>query len=676
MTSPFAPAAAAGQAGADPAWSRQQAALEEIARLALEPLASAEFHAAVLARSVPAAGATAGAVWLRAADGSFTLEAALHWDQTDLGTPPARAAHDRLLGEILETGTSLLLMPGARSPGGQAHNPSRHPLVVAPLSGATGTIGAVELAAEFDSSPGAASAVVHFLSAVGDLAGDYYRQQQVRRLTARESHWQRLESFLEQIHASLELRPTAYAVVNEGRRWIECDRVSLATFARGRCRLQAASGVDRLEQRSDSVRRLEALGTAVARIGEPLWFPADASHLPPELEQALDAHLDASHARLLAAVPLRARAASADASQPAASAVLGVLLVEQFNSAACDAAWRRRVETAARHAAIALHNALEFESLPLLPVERTLLGLGWFVRARQLPKTVTALVLALAAVLALVFVPADFNIEARGELQPQLRREIFAPADAIVSNIRVAAGQHVQAGDVLLELRSPELEVAIQRVLGEMQTARKKLAAIQAARLSPDRSKPEGPERYQQLAADEEELKEALASLEQQDKLLRSQQADLTVTSPIDGNVLTWNVEQLLATRPVQRGQKLLAVGDVAGSWELDLHLPDHHAGYVLEAREQAAAALGVTYLLATEPGLTYDGRVETIGLAATSNEIYGANVPVTVAIDRGALTELHPGATVIGKIHCGRRALGFVWFHDLIAVIRSKVLF
>lgn len=677
MSSPLASdAAGRPPAGEDPAWSWQQAALEDIARLTIEPLSSREFHAAVLARAIPAISALAGAVWLRTADGSLVQEAECQWAETDLHTAAAASDHQRLVAEALRGEVSLLVLPGERTRAGEVANPSRYALVFAPLRAATATIGVLELVANVGASPATRDMVLQFVSAAAELAGDYHRQQQVRQLTARETHWLRLETFLEQIHASLELQPTSYAIANEGRRWIGCDRVSLVTIARGRCRLRAASGVERIEERSDAVRRIEALGAAVARIGEPLWFPSAGADLPPQLDDALQAHLDTSHARLLAAVPLRLPSASAGTPQPPGAEVLGVLLVEQFNSATGDTVFHQRVETAARHATVALKNSLEFEALPLLPLEKTLQSLRWLVRVRQLPKTALALALAVAAVLVLVLVPADFNIEARGELQPRLRREIFAPADAIVSVVRVAAGQHVRAGDMLLQLRKPELEVEIQRVLGEMQTARKKLAAIQAARLSPERSKPDGPERYQQLAAEEEEIKESLASLEQQDKLLRNQQMDLAVTSPIDGEVLTWDVDQLLATRPVQRGQKLLSVGDVAGSWELDLRLPDHHAGYVLEAREGAADPLNVTYLLATDPGTTYAGHVEKIALAAANDAIYGANVPVTVAIDGNSPGELHPGATVIGKIHCGRRSLGFVWFHDLIAVIRTKLLF
>lgn len=675
--SPSEPAAAHGPVGQESAGSSQLAALEAIARLAWEPLSSQDFHEAVVAKAVDGISAMAGAIWVRSAEGAFTVAADCRLGRTDLLTTSASsAAHAQLLADAAGGAAPSLVMPGQSVAGGAARNPSRHPLLLAPLRVGATVIGVLELVAEPATLATAAQIQLQFLAAAAELAADYHRQQQAQQLTTRDGQWQRLEPFLQQIHASLELRPTAYAIVNDGRRWIDCDRVSLATVNRGRCRLQAASGVERLEERSEAVRRLEALGSAVARVGEPLWFPVADGDLPPQLEQALDRHLDASQARLLAAIPLQAPAASGGPPQPPGSPVLGVLLIEQFRTAQCDAAFQQRVETAARHAASALKNALDYSALPLLPLERTLLGLHWLTRLRQLPKTIGVLTIAVAAILALCLVPADFDVEARGELQPRVRREVFAPDDAIVSELRVVAGQHVHAGDVLLSLRKPQLDFEIERVLGETQTARKRLAAIQAARLSPDRGKPDGVNRYQQLAAEEEEIKETLTSLGQQDQVLRAQQAALSVTSPIDGDVLTWDVEQLLATRPVQRGKKLLTVGDLAGAWELDLRLPDHHAGYVLDARRDNSDTLDVAYLLATDPEVRYSGRLEKVSPAATSDEIHGPHVPVTVAIDRSALREARPGATVIGKIHCGRRAIGFVWFHDLIAVLRTHVLF
>jgi hypothetical protein len=36
----------------------------------------------------------------------------------------------------------------------------------------------------------------------------------------------------------------------------------------------------------------------------------------------------------------------------------------------------------------------------------------------------------------------------------------------------------------------------------------------------------------------------------------------------------------------------------------------------------------------------------------------------------------IRPGAAVDAKIHCGKRAIGYVWFHDAIEYLQSRVIF
>ncbi len=114
-------------------------------------------------------------------------------------------------------------------------------------------------------------------------------------------------------------------------------------------------------------------------------------------------------------------------------------------------------------------------------------------------------------------------------------------------------------------LRKPELDLELRRVAGEIQTLEKRLAAVQAERLSNDRDKSDNRRQPHQLTADEEEIKQQLAGLAHQREILETQQRDLVVRSPIDGQALTWNLEELLEARPVERGQSLLTVADSTG---------------------------------------------------------------------------------------------------------------
>ena len=95
------------------------------------------------------------------------------------------------------------------------------------------------------------------------------------------------------MHASLDLRATAYAIANDGRSLLGCDRVTRAHPARAAyARRLAVSGVETFRRRASVVRRLERLATAVANVGETLWYPDAKDDLPPQVEQSLAEYLD------------------------------------------------------------------------------------------------------------------------------------------------------------------------------------------------------------------------------------------------------------------------------------------------------------------------------------------------------------------------------------------------
>ena len=75
-------------------------------------------------------------------------------------------------------------------------------------------------------------------------------------------------------------------------------------------------------------------------------------------------------------------------------------------------------------------------------------------------------------------------------------------------------------------------------------------------------------------------------------------------------------------------------------------------------------------------PDHTYDARVRDVAMITDVIESAGPQVLVTATVDRAKLPRLRPGASVLAKIHCGRRSLGYVWLHDLWDAARTRVFF
>jgi multidrug efflux pump subunit AcrA (membrane-fusion protein) len=273
-------------------------------------------------------------------------------------------------------------------------------------------------------------------------------------------------------------------------------------------------------------------------------------------------------------------------------------------------------------------------------------------------------------------VQTDFALEARGMLQPVVRREIFVREGGVVANVPVDHAQNVRKGDKLAELRNRDLEVQIQDLLGKREATDEQIKGLRRARNDARLS-----EEQNRLAGQIKQLEKTIESYTLQLDLLMKKQQLLTLTCPIDGQVVTWDVKNLLQERPVDKGQIVMSVADTAGPWELELHVRENRAGYVTRAWQQAQKEkepLEVEFILATGTGKRLKGQVKQVDASAEVRGDEGNTVLVTVAIDRKEIdaTELRPGAGVAAKIDCGRRSLGFVWFHELVDAVRSKVLF
>ena len=178
---------------------------------------------------------------------------------------------------------------------------------------------------------------------------------------------------------------------------------------------------------------------------------------------------------------------------------------------------------------------------------------------------------------------------------------------------------------------------------------------------------------YGRLTAEEERLKKSLENLGKQKELLEDQQDRLEVRSPIPGRVLTWELTELLETRPVGRGQVLMTVAGTEGLWVLEVNVPDKHIGYVRQARHELKKDLDVTFVLATDPGVKHTGKVDKVAMITEPDETENLSVLVTIAFDRKSITNLHPGAGATARIRCGQRSLGYVWLHDLIEAVRAR---
>ena len=126
-----------------------------------------------------------------------------------------------------------------------------------------------------------------------------------------------------------------------------------------------------------------------------------------------------------------------------------------------------------------------------------------------------------------------------------------------------------------------------------------------------------------------------------------------------------------------------MEVADPTKEWELEVEMPEKRMGHLAKAKTEADAKgekLRVTFFLATNPAQEFQGTVEEVERSAEVRGESGNTVLIRVSFDqeelRNAIADPKIGAGATAKVDCGKRSIGYVWFHDVVDFIRAKILF
>jgi multidrug efflux pump subunit AcrA (membrane-fusion protein) len=666
-----------------------QGLVHEIAELSKSQISPADFYDAMLNKVVAALAAPGGAVWTVSDNGGLQLAYQINLRITGLyENSIAQQQHGRLLHQVLQGSEGALVAPhsgagdATDSDEEAAANPTDYLLVLAPVHNDQGAQGVVEIFQRTGARVTTQRGYLRFLLQVCEFAGDFLKARRLQHLSEKQTLWEQLESFTRTAHEKLDVRETAYTIVNEGRRLIGCDRVSVAIRRGSRCPIEAVSGQDTFDKRSNVTVLLSKLAAAVTKTGEDVWYTGDTSDMAPQVEEALDAYVDESHTKAIAILPLteprdeEAKFVSEEEREP--PVVIGALIVEQMVDSRTPDGFLQRVDVVRTHSSTALTNALEYEGLFLMPVWRALGNSTRYFRGRALPKTLAILGAIAGALAFMCFWPAELKLEGDGRLKPTARQSVWAEANGNVDKVHIKHDDLVTKGQLLISQRSIDLEKEITQKQGERNSTIQKLLANERMLRSGDElTETETDQIYSEIR----QLQKQIAALNETLDLLKKQQELLQIRSPIDGRVVTFDVENLLLNRPVSRGEELLEIADPTSDWELEVLMPEYRMGHVAKAAQASAeGALPVTFYLALNPKKQLEGRVVEVHRSAEVRGDDGNTVLIRVSFDQQALRDVISdpkiGATATAKIHCGQRAIGYVWFHDLIDFVRAKILF
>jgi hypothetical protein len=653
---------------------------QQIEQLSQKDVPPEEFFPDFLQLLVSALGASAAAIWTAESDGRINLTCDLALAETGiLDDPAAGQKNHGIVATAMATGEANTFSPSDDRT--DTPLPTDHFIVIAVLHTTDGCAGVVEIFAQAEPPTEARPGYLQFVEQMCGHASRFLERCRLRPQTESSSarFWEDFERFVLELHRSLDAGDVAMVAANDGRLLLGCDRLSVA-YRRGRKTvIKAISGQDHVNPRSNLCSTMRTLIADVMATGESLTYSGTEEELAPHVEQSLGDFVQESGSRMVMVVPLvnpeplvpRDDKDGSRKQSDKPPEVIGCLVAEQVGESQPVSELEKRIELMADQVAAALFNARIHQRVLLLPIWKALgHGLEWF-QGRKLAKTLAILAGISAIVLALLFIPWEYRVEAQGRMFPNDKRTVFAPWDGEVIDVMVIGGQQVHTGQTLLKLRNDDLNAELltqENTLNEKRQTVESLEGQMENAIRIDDRKD-----ATRLRGQVAETMIEIEGLEKQIDILNERTESLTVRAPRDGIVVTFQGElEQLTARPVGRGEVLLEIMDDTGKWHLELEVDDRRMGHIFEAQQVPGQTnLSVEFIPATTPETSYRGTLQTLGTRTETSSEDSNIVPILVSFDPKTLRHRRVGAEVRAKIDCGERSLGYVLFGDVVETVR-----
>jgi hypothetical protein len=693
--------------------------LDEVARLCEGTLPPGSFYGELLQRLIESLAAVAGSVWVRTPQGNLQQQFQVNMQQAGLDGDEARAQHDALLRVAFMQPQPMSLPPrstmgaaeeGKTTPG----NPTPFLLLLVPIRQNEQTIGLIEVLQGPNRPAAAIPGFLQYMAMMADLAARYQRNQLVGQLVGQQQLWVQLEGFARQVHSSLNPLEVSFHVANEGRRLIECDRVSVATRRGGRrTEVEAVSGCDVVEKRSNQVRLLRKLCDAVLDWGERLTYSGTKDDsLPPRVLEGLDAYLAESPSKLLVIQPLRDEREGDGKDKPRLPP-RSALVMECFESPGDTAQIMARLDVVSRHATTALYNSIEHRRIPFrfvwMPLAKAQEGLGGKTRA-----IVLAIVAGLSLIAgALIFLPYPLKVEASGNAYPVVRRVVYSPVVGTIKHFDAQPNEEVPERRSLVRMFDATLYQKIKALQSDIKSAEMEANELtrSAERETQQAEKTSKQGRAALRRVDQRTKQDELDELMERTHSVRGQPGWFLLQAPVmsseERRVVDRSVWTVLTSNfgtsnfnfrerenaEVKPSEPILRLGAKDGPWELELKIPQKHIGQVLRAFERQGRdkPLDVDFILLGRTTILYKGKLEYGRIAGEATpdqeQQTGENEPTVLAYVRIEGKDIPAGyeiprvrlltsSGVRAKINCGDYRAGYSLFYGVWEFLYEKVVF
>jgi hypothetical protein len=575
---------------------------------------------------------------------------------TDQSIPDeSAAAHGRMLLEVAAHGQPVVVPP---TPGSTDHQTPANPMEVAvalvPIE-CEPTADAAEFLLEVFLEPDCGVATqrgyLRFVAQMADLAGEFLRSDQLRRLRHKRALAAAVDRAIDQLHTAADVPSLDAATVDGAAELFGFDRVGLCLLY-PRVTLTAVSHVNTIDAKSPAAEQLREAAKHDLDNDTCVWIDADNGSVPGTSlndSLALRAVVGSGMHRLVC---------------------MQVVDIEPIPDEI-----RYELVRYTRHADLARNSLMR---LAAIPGGRFLASLAPAITYpnRRLRRTVATIVAAAILLMIAAVFPVPLVVYSPASIRPANVQIVTAPRDAVVAEIHVRHGQPISAGEKLLTLADPILEERITSLVGRRAVLVQKQSHWTEVMVDTASHRLE---RMEQVQGERSLVGEEIQSINDQLAVLERVTQSLTIRADRSGFVDAWRIEQRLQSRPLRRGDHLVRVIAGDSDWLADVRVPQSRISHVQDAR--AEQQLVARILLESNPNQSIDAKLLQIGpsLVADAGEVPSTAVLLQLRDEAsGAIVSAqeagHPSGTPARVMfRCGTAPIAYLLFQDVIRSLRSN---
>lgn len=611
--------------------------------------------------------------------------------------------HDCLLIEVAGQNSPVVVppTPGA-SDGDVPANPTSHPAALVPVQvDPTSPLPSclIEVFLEPGGSPASQRGSLRFLAQMGDLAGEFLRDEHLRSLTRRLSEMDQCVRATDRMQTLSTSADIEAAWVDVASELIGSPRVALCRVDHGKPRIVAVSHVDRIDQHGEAAQAIREAAKLPMQVrgniaiavseGMPATTPSTESETENERRVSDRRKSSSEHRAVLPRWVVSLTGDSrwrmvvlerdGDLSRPQEPNRETLVLLERLLIGAKQA-WtaRHRVEAIPggkwwnRLTTEGVLTSEPNQSDPSDSTEKSVVPRQFILQGESSVSPMRrriALSVAVALVTTLLLcVSVPLTVPVIGVIRPLELDVYHARHDATVQTIHVRHGQSVQKGELLATLMSDDLSQRRTALLG-----RRAVLSQKREQANRDLVSSSGTAESQVGVPSGDEIAEEILSIDEQLRIISQSQDDLVLRARRDGRVDAWRIRERLSNRPLRRGDAVVSVIAAETNWVADATIPQRRVHRIDEAirEDQLVADVSPRWsALAPRPAIAHRfGPVTIDPVDGTPGVILRLTLLEAPQLGDQPLVEMPARIS----LRCGRTSIGSFLFEDVWGWLKTR---